>query len=165
MPKKISNFVFINSRYKTMSNNKCFILTAMALLLSACGMEEEGGAETRAKSFAQDYFNLRYRQAASQCSPGAAKWVEYQASNVSQADLDVLNAQQDTALCEVDDVDVDGDKAVARITVSHFLLCDSIGKPGTMRDKASFDVALKRDADKWLVDINAPLTPIDDKKD
>ena len=148
-----------------MNNKICFILTAMTLLLCACGMEEEEGAGTRAKDFAQDYFNLRYRQAASQCSPGAAKWVEYQASNVGQADLDVLNAQQDTARCEVDDVDVDGDRATVRLSVSHFLMCGPIGKPGTMIDKATFDVALRRHADKWLVDIDAPLTPTDDKKD
>lgn len=133
------------------------ICLALVMPLLSCISSDSKKAEECAKTFASHYFNLRYVQSVDFCTPKSKKWISYKASNISQEDLDVLNSQQDTAECEIESSDVEDDKATVVVNVSHFLKCDTIGKPGHICDNEKFELTLKRNGEKWLVDLHHPL--------
>lgn len=135
-----------------------FALVAALCLASACSLKDDATVETCAKSFGQNYFNLRLQQASGLCTDRSYKWIEFYASNISQGDVDVLNAQTDSALCDIDDIDIDGDSARVKMTVRNFLLCDSIGRPGRMCKQGKCRLTLRKEGETWKVDLDGPVT-------
>ena len=136
-------------------NHKVIIASVAALCLaSACSLKDDAAVESCAKSFGQNYFNLRLKQALALCTDRSYKWIEFHASNISQGDVDVLNAQTDSALCDIDDIDIDGDSARVR----NFLLCDSIGRPGRMCKQGKCRLTLRKERETWKVDLDGPVT-------
>lgn len=135
-----------------------FALVAALCLASACSLTDDAAVETCAKSFGQNYFNLRLQQASGLCTDRSYKWIEFYASNISQDDVDVLNAQTDSALCDIDDIDINGDSARVKMTVRNFLLCDSIGRPGRMCKQGKCRLTLRKEGETWKVDLDGPVT-------
>lgn len=135
-----------------------FALVAALCLASACSLKDDAAVESCAKSFGQNYFNLRLQQASGLCTDRSYKWIEFYASNISQNDVDVLNTQTDSALCDIDDIDIDGDSARVKMTVRNFLLCDSIGRPGRMCKQGKCRLTLRKEGETWKVDLNGPVT-------
>lgn len=135
-----------------------FALVAALCLASACSLKDDAAVESCAKSFGQNYFNLRLQQASGLCTDRSYKWIEFYASNISQDDVDVLNTQTDSALCDIDDIDIDGDSARVKMTVRNFLLCDSIGRPGRMCKQGMCRLTLRKEGETWKVDLNGPVT-------
>ena len=135
-----------------------FALVAALCLASACSLKDDAAVESCAKSFGQNYFNLRLQQASGLCTDRSYKWIEFYASNISQDDVDVLNAQTDSALCDIDDIDIDGDSARVKMTVRNFLLCDSIGRPGRMCKQGKCRLTLRKERETWKVDLDGPVT-------
>lgn len=135
-----------------------FALVAALCLASACSLKDDAAVESCAKSFGQNYFNLRLQQASGLCTDRSYKWIEFYASNISQGDVDVLNAQTDSALCDIDDIDIDGDGARVKMTVRNFLLCDSIGRPGRMCKQGKCRLTLRKEGETWKVDLDGPVT-------
>lgn len=135
-----------------------FALVAALCLASACSLKDDAAVETCAKSFGQNYFNLRLQQASGLCTDRSYKWIEFYASNISQDDVDVLNAQTDSALCDIDDIDIDGHSARVKMTVRNFLLCDSIGRPGRMCKQGKCRLTLRKEGETWKVDLDGPVT-------
>lgn len=135
-----------------------FALVAALCLASACSLKDDAVVESCAKSFGQNYFNLRLQQASGLCTDRSYKWIEFYASNISQGDVDVLNAQTDSALCDIDDIDIDGDSARVKMTVRNFLLCDSIGRPGRMCKQGKCRLTLRKERETWKVDLDGPVT-------
>lgn len=135
-----------------------FALVAALCLASACSLKDDAAVETCAKSFGQNYFNLRLQQASGLCTDRSYKWIEFYASNISQGDVDVLNAQTDSALCDIDDIDINGDSARVKMTVRNFLLCDSIGRPGRMCKQGKCRLTLRKERETWKVDLDGPVT-------
>ena len=135
-----------------------FALVAALCLASACSLKDDAAVETCAKSFGQNYFNLRLQQASGLCTDRSYKWIEFYASNISQNDVDVLNTQTDSALCDIDDIDIDGDSARVKMTVRNFLLCDSIGRPGRMCKQGKCRLTLRKEGETWKVDLDGPVT-------
>lgn len=135
-----------------------FALVAALCLASACSLKDDAAVESCAKSFGQNYFNLRLQQASGLCTDRSYKWIEFYASNISQGDVDVLNAQTDSALCDIDDIDIDGDSARVKMTVRNFLLCDSIGRPGRMCKQGKCRLTLRKEGETWKVDLDGPVT-------
>lgn len=126
-------------------------------ILMACSMKESSEAEERAKIFAINYFNLKYNEAAKLATDEAKKWIEYRAANITQDDLDVLDSQPDTATCEINGFDSDGDFGTVKVTIKNFLLVDSIGKTGKMCGERDYAIKMKRVGETWLVDIDKPV--------
>lgn len=135
-----------------------FALVAALCLASACSLKDDAAVESCAKSFGQNYFNLRLQQASGLCTDRSYKWIEFYASNISQNDVDVLNTQTDSALCDIDDIDIDGDSARVKMTVRNFLLCDSIGRPGRMCKQGKCRLTLRKEGETWKVDLDGPVT-------
>ena len=138
--------------------SRTLVIACMTLAaILSCSYKDENAAEQRAKQFAQNYFNLRFKQASTLCTESSTKWIRYRAANISQEDLDVLNSQNDTAACDIDDISDDGSYAKATITVKNFLRCDSIGKKGIICKEARFDLTMKKIGDNWRIDLKRPL--------
>lgn len=133
-------------------------LLAGVLLTASCSYSEEKAIEQSVVGFAQNYFNLRYQKAINACTPESEKWVRFKATNITQEDVDVYNSKRDTAECDVESIDLDDDKATAIVEVRNFLNCDSIGKPATICPNAKFKLELKKQGEKWMVDVQSPIT-------
>ena len=133
-------------------------LLAGVLLTASCSYREEKAVEQSVVGFAQNYFNLRYQKALNACTPESEKWVRFKATNITQEDVDVYNSKRDTAECDVESIDLDDDKATAIVEVRNFLSCDSIGKPATICPNAKFKLELKKQGEKWMVDVQSPIT-------
>lgn len=142
--------------------DKCLImlvvLVAIASILS-CSQDMADTPEQRVKEFAQHYFNLRYTQSLTLCTYSSKKWIAFKASNINQSDLDVINNQTDTATCNIDDIEIDdeGNKAIATLTINNVLVCDTIGQAGRMCETIHKTIHLKKESGKWYVDLNCPL--------
>ena len=67
---------------------------------SACNKEIEKCVE----GFSDAYFNYDLAKALEFCTPESRKWIEFLASNIGEADLEVLNAQEKRAQAEVKDI-------------------------------------------------------------
>lgn len=131
----------------------CAVLGFLSLL--SCQSHE--GSDTQLKedadSFATHYYNWHFEQAMRYCSPGSEKWLRYAASNVRQADIELLRAKASDATVEVGDIDFlnGGDSATVSVTVSDFLRMDTIGTGATPVGKATFLLPMVIHEGKWKV--------------
>lgn len=138
---------------------KSFVAVAMILLI-ACSSSSDVDESIRknAVAFADSYFNLDFHAALDLSTSESRKWICYVASNVSEADLEVLRSYGHAATVNIDRVDVLGDTtAVAKLSVGGFLCTDSIGRPGHIVDEATFSLSMVRRGDRWLVRMASPL--------
>jgi predicted lipid-binding transport protein (Tim44 family) len=103
--------------------------------------------EKCANAFAEAYFNYDFMAARELVTPESEKWLRFAASNMTQEDIDMLNASSVAATTEVSDITtVDDSTAIATIKVKDFLQKDSIGRAGKMVDEAQFELTvIKRD--------------------
>lgn len=139
-----------------------YIFACMGLfvsLLLSCSDKDANTAEERALAFAQNYFNLRYKQSLTLCTENAKKWIVFRATNITQEDVDVINAQTDTAECEIDDVELNDDETTAdvKMTIKNVLVCDSIGKRGSIKEKIKKTLRMRKVSDNWYVDTECPI--------
>lgn len=130
-----------------------------SFILGACQSKDDDSIEERVKTFAHCYFNLRYGNAMTLCTDSSRKWIEYKASNITPADLEIINSQTDTAQCDIDEVEIsdDGTEAMAHLTLHNALICDSIGKAGRIVPETKESVQLKKINGKWYISLRQPL--------
>lgn len=151
----------LNKRYSIRIAHAAVLMIVAVLLshlmLTSCEYSDSDKAEKCAKAFAQDYFNLRYKHALTYCAPESEKWIRFRASNITSDDLAVLDAQSDSAISEINSSTINGNKAIVNMSVSNFLKCDSIGKPGYMCNEGHFEIFLKKEGEDWRVVMNSPL--------
>ena len=139
--------------------SKIFLVFFISILLMiSCSYSEEKDVKQSVVSFAQNYFNLRYKQAISACTPESEKWVCFKATNITQEDIDIYNAYENSAECRIESIELNDDKATVIVEVHQFLCCDSIGKPSYICPKAKTQINLIKIGEKWLVDLQSPLT-------
>lgn len=140
----------------TLIQQKVACMIVAAALCLSCTSSDETNIDADVKAFACSYFNFRYSDALNFCTPESEKWIKFKASNISQADIDVVNNQTDTAECEVDGIDMNDDgTATAHVEIKNFLLNDSIGKAGVMCKSAKFSFTLFKHADHWKVHLSS----------
>lgn len=109
-------------------------------------------------NFATQYFNYNFAGAMEYCTPESRKWISLAATNVTEADLEVLRAKEDGAMAEVLSIDFGaGDTtATATVRVVNFMLADTIGVPGHIEREAVYRLpAVLRDG-RWLVRMACP---------
>lgn len=138
---------------------KLFVAVA-AILLIACNSSSDANESIRksAVAFAENYFNFDFHAALEYSTPESRKWICYVASNVSEADLEVMRSYGHDATVNVERVEVIGDTAaVVKLSVGGFLCMDSIGRPGHIVDEAIFSLPMVRRGDRWLVRMAGPL--------
>ena len=136
------------------------IFTFVAVCFASCG--EEGrtyeAIETTAIDFANAYFNYDLVKAQTMVDDQSKKWLRYEASNITEADLELLRMQDEGATVTVDDSECFEDSAVVTVTANNFLLADSLCSKGRMVEEKTFTIVLLQDSSKkWKVRREGPL--------
>lgn len=126
-------------------------LLVLVFLLSfvSCGREQE--PENVAESFLSDYLECRFKSAARWAEPEVVEVMRWRASNLTQAEVELLGEQS----CEVasESVEEYGDSAVVTLVAHDALLLDSIGRPGHVGD-ARYRLTLKKEkGSNWKVTV------------
>ena len=121
---------------------KTLLIVFCCLAIWGCREAETAPEEkvmARAAAFADAYFNYDFETARKMVTPDSEKWLRFAASNVTQEDVDLLNAQEVDATVVAEDYERWNDSTlVVTVTVSNFLKKDSLGKEGVMTDEAMF---------------------------
>jgi len=134
-------------------------LAAMVSLASAAlsGCQPHEGSEKQlledVDSFATYYYNWYFEKALKYCTPESERWLRFAASNVHQADIDLLHAKEQDAVIEIEDVDYHDDKvsATVNLSVTDFLQMDTIGTEAHLKNKATFQLPMTLHEGKWKV--------------
>ena len=97
-------------------------------------------------------------------TPESKKWMSYAASQVHEADIELLRQKEKIATYTLNDIDYheNDTTADARITVHNFLQMDTIGKACQLVEKAEFAIPLvyREQEDKWIVNLNGLPRPL-----
>jgi len=105
-----------------------------------------------AAAFAEAYFNYDFEEARKLVTDDSEKWLRFAATNISQEDVDLLNAQMKAATVEIGEVSyIDDNTLTVGITVEDFLLKDTLGKPGHIEDEAEYNLTVVKQGKKYLV--------------
>ncbi|KXB41100.1 hypothetical protein HMPREF1870_01624 [Bacteroidales bacterium KA00344] len=140
------------------------LLIMGCLSLCSCENDNEEQLTETVSSFSDSYFNWQYFRSVKYCTLDSKQWLSYMASQVNEADVEALRAQEEGATVEIEDVDLlPGDSvAKVRIIVYNYLNMDTIGVEGRVVDKAFFVIPAKRNNGVWKVQLTAPLRAVKD---
>ncbi len=103
-------------------------------------------------SFATYYYNWHFEKAVKFCTPESEKWLRYAASNVKQADIDLLHNKPEDAAVSIENIDYPDEKnAIVSISVSNFLQMDTIGKVAHIKESTTIQLPMTLHDGKWKV--------------
>lgn len=128
-----------------------FVLFALGLLLCISCEQTEKDLDAKVlehvAAFAEAYFNYDFEKARRMVTPNSEKWLRFAASNVTQEDVDLLNAQEGVATVEAEGYERLNDSTLAvTLTVRDFLTKDSLGATGRIEAEGQFRfVAIRQD--------------------
>jgi hypothetical protein len=129
-----------------------YLLLAIPFLVSGCDMTGSGEAGSTAGRWAEAYFNCDFEEAREYTTAEGCKWLQYAASNMTEGDVELLNAQPEDAEVTVTDVYEGNDSmATARIHVSRWLAMDSVGQASSLKEDGIFSVDLVKRNGRWQV--------------
>lgn len=132
-----------------------------AALAATVACHSHEGSEKQLKeyadSFATQYYNWHFRQALDYCTPTSERWLRYAASNVHQADIDLLRAKPEDATVEIGDVDFGNDEVSATVSVkvTNFLRMDTIGTEAHLVQQADRRLPMVMHRGKWKIDLDS----------
>ena len=122
-------------------------LIFMAIVAVACNRQSETFTarqiENAVDSFATNYFNWHFLQAAQFVTDSSQVWLHYAASQVHQADIEILREKED-ATVEIEGITTTAPTtASVLVTVRNFLGMDTIGTEGHIVHKARFSLPVE----------------------
>lgn len=130
-------------------------ITTSLYTLTGCQAHEgnEEQLENDLDSFATYYYNWQFPKAVKFCTACSEPWLKYAASNVHEADVELLRNKAEDATVEINDIDFGDDEvsAIADITVRNFLQMDSIGKEAHLVEEADFLLPMCMENGVWKV--------------
>ena len=137
------------------------ILLSVCVLLASCKASSEAldeDVQSTAANFALSYFNYDYEGALKLATPESEKWLRYAATNVTQAVVDLYNSQQERVDVNIDNFYwTDDTTACVSVSVSHFVVDDSIHSAPRIADEGLFRLTLVRRDGKLAVRMAGPL--------
>jgi hypothetical protein len=131
--------------------------TLLIIAMSVCCDNLPKGDSDKVKeeiaAFANAYFNYDLKTAARHCTPESKIWFRYLASNIHQADVEVLKKAPEGASIEIKDINYDDNDTTgtAIVAVNNYLRLDTIGKAGRMIDNATFRIPIIYREGRWTV--------------
>ena len=132
------------------------LLSLFCFGFGSCSHQEEGNAvKISVDSFSQNYFNWKFQQAMPYVTHSSHQWLYYAASQVEQADVDRLRSMVRGAECQLVDVEENPEDstAISHVEVNGFLCMDTVGKTAHLVDKATYELKLRFQNGKWLVEL------------
>ena len=140
---------------KTYDMKNLVLLIICVCFFAGCEEKEQdphAKARQRASDFAEAYFNYEFEKARKLVTPESEKWLRFAASNVTQADVDLLNGQEAPAAVSVEDCEyVNDTTTAATVKVTDFMVKDSIGQSGHIADEGLFKLILVNRGGKYYV--------------
>lgn len=142
---------------------KHFILAILSVLTltTVFSCNEKTTEETiveRVDSFATHYYNWQYTDCIPYITEGSIKYLKYLATNVTQADVDLLRNSEQDATIEISDLRIQGDSiAFATIEVNDVYATDTIGHPAHKYDSATAELKLVKQGKMWFIDFSDAL--------
>ena len=133
---------------------RCAATLAFLAIVGSCGNRTNNEqAAACADSFAVNYFNWNFSGAARFCTPESVRWLQFAASQVTQADIDTLRSKAHGADVEITDVTMnDGEnRADIRLSVTDFIAPAAIGHNAEATDKQTFKLTAVRVGDSWKI--------------
>ena len=130
-------------------------ITTSLYTLTGCQAHE--GSEEQLKnnldSFATYYYNWQFPKAVKFCTASSEPWLKYAASNVHEADVELLRNKEADATVEINDIDFsdDGANATVSITVYNFLQMDTIGQEAHLVEEADFHLPMRIENGVWKI--------------
>ena len=138
-----------------MRRNLLFFALAF-VFASSCSQGND--AEQVAEQFLASYLDCDFSRASKFASAEMLDAISWRASNLTQADLDVLNEREMPVAVEVDDVESFADSCVVTLTASDALLVDSIGSTARVGE-ARFRMTLRKEkGSNWKVATLVPFS-------
>ncbi len=129
------------------------IVAFLVMVLSACNLSKlthEKAAKT-AELWAEALFHADYQEAQQYVTPDSRRWLQFAASNITQHDLDLINAT-DIAVETMDIHESDNDSLVtAVIKVSNYVAPALLGQESTVQQEGIFSVRLVEHDGQWHV--------------
>ena len=137
------------------------ILLSVCVLLASCKASSEAldeDVQSTAVNFALSYFNYDFEGALKLATPESEKWLRYAATNVTQAVVDLYNSQQERVDVNIDNFYwTDDTTACVSVSVSHFVVDDSIHSAPRIADEGLFRLTLVKRDGKLAVRMAGPL--------
>ncbi len=137
----------------------------LVTLLSACGWLGDrrlSGPERAALQWAEEYFNFQLERSAQHATPESMRWLQFAASNISDADIDAVRSS-DYAV-EVEALGNDAPEAdsltVVRIEVRNAFLPKDIGNGVEAVKRATFAIPMKKRDGRWMVHLSSVPRPL-----
>lgn len=126
---------------------KYVLFMVSAWLLNACSHADgdaDAAVKERARQFAEAYFNYDFAGARRFVTPESEKWLRFAASNVTQEDVDLVNAVSPESVEMVATACQHEDDSTARVMVIVYnaVLKDSLGQPAHVAEEAEFTLTL-----------------------
>ena len=138
-----------------------FVAALLAVVFVACDSLSDTDVEVRdaVSGFAGSYFNYDLQKAVDYCTPESRKWIRFVASNILQADVDVLHSQHECASVDIQNIEyTSGDTCgIVTVKIRNFMQIDDIGRPGHIVDDAVFHIPVVNRNGRWLVRMAGPL--------
>lgn len=132
-----------------------FSIITTVFLISACSNLTHTSSdeiEQNVTAWADAYFNYHFDQASTLVTAESRQWLQYAASNVHEADVELLRQAEQGASITVNDIYQDNDtSAQATITVENYLRMDTIGNAGQMIPQATFIIPLVLRNNRWMI--------------
>ncbi len=115
--------------------------------------DENSRLKGNALAFADAYFNYDFAKAKAFCTDESMKWLQFAASNMHEADLEILRAQDEKAMVEIENIRPDSNDSTGSVVlrVSNYMRPDTIGKAGRMIESAFFRFPYVRRNGKFLI--------------
>lgn len=130
------------------------LMMLFSMLLSSCGDGQHNDSRTVVESFANAYFNWRFKEAESYVTYESRRWLAFAASQVDSEDIDSLRAMEFAATAEVEDIEeIDDTTSLATVNVMNFLVSDSIGEHPHMQAERKFQIPVAFDGKHWRVNL------------
>jgi len=135
-----------------MKGKYLLFFTLSAFVIACSEQHQYDEMNDCAVQFADSYFNYKFAEALKQCSSESEKWVRFAASNVSDDDINILNAREKPAEAEaVESRFVNDTIGTVSLKVHNYLSSDSIGVRGKIVSTAYFQLDMKKTEGRWRV--------------
>ncbi|MBQ9560306.1 MAG: hypothetical protein IJV08_10065 [Bacteroidaceae bacterium] len=130
-------------------NLKSLLLPFFLLVAGACGRER--GPQDVAEEFLAGYLDCRFSDVADLASPEMLETMRWRASQLTQAEVDLLRGQAEGAQVTTDEMEASGDTCWVTVSATDALIMDSIAQPGRLGD-GRFRLTLAREKKRdWKV--------------
>ena len=134
---------------------KYVLFVAALCFLTACSHTETDSDATvkeQAEKFAEAYFNYDFGKAHRFATPESKKWLRFAASNVTQEDIDLINATSNKiSVVATDCHHQDDSTTCVRVIVYNAVLKDDLGRPAHTATEAEFVLTLVNREGDYLV--------------